>query len=680
MRRSLLFAIALFSLFACDQMVQAAQSLQDQYLQIYLLIQEADKLETDGQKAAAYKRYQTALSRLEALPKDWEPGIVNYRIHFCKDKLTSLQDSVNQDSGGDTVSNHTGNVAPPSAEDTVKIKQYISQLEGELNRTKKDLASAVADSQDLQQKLSVAERNLEQARANDLTERVSELMAENKALREQMAQSQDEAKNKNLDQKVADLLQQLSALKDQLAQSNADKMNQQQISEARYKALDQKITTLTQENDGLKNQLAQSEQDKIALKTAREHETDQRIADLLQQNDTLKNDLAKAEDTIKNLQSGPSETSVASLQAQLQKVEGELKLQQQANAAFEQTTADLKAQLEEAKTNLALSQQKVLANPNAESFQRENDILRGIIVREMQEQARHDAAKKLAQDELNNLKVKSQVLQQQIDILSSPIVNLSDDERALLRQPTAQVYPANNVLKVQLAQNSSGPETPSGSTSIITTTTSAGAATGNNGTDNPVVDYRSKPRVPEEMRPIAQEANNLFAQKKYDEAALLYQRIIDRYPDSLYAWSNLGVVRFQQQNYVEAQKALLQAVRLSPSDGFSYSILGIVYYQLGKYDDAISTLTKAAALDPNDAKTLNYLGISCSQKGLQEAAEQQLRKAIEIDPTYGDAHFNLAVIYATQKPPAKELARRHYKEALDLGIPKDPQLDKLLLQ
>ncbi len=51
---------------------------------------------------------------------------------------------------------------------------------------------------------------------------------------------------------------------------------------------------------------------------------------------------------------------------------------------------------------------------------------------------------------------------------------------------------------------------------------------------------------------------------------------------------------------------------------------------------------------------------------------------MEIDPNYADPHFNLAVIYATQKPPALELARRHYKQALDLGIPKDAQLEKLL--
>ena len=37
-----------------------------------------------------------------------------------------------------------------------------------------------------------------------------------------------------------------------------------------------------------------------------------------------------------------------------------------------------------------------------------------------------------------------------------------------------------------------------------------------------------------------------------------------------------------------------------------------------------------------------------------------------------DAHFNLAVIYAKQRTPNVELAKYHYKKALDLGAPPDP--------
>ena len=190
--------------------------------------------------------------------------------------------------------------------------------------------------------------------------------------------------------------------------------------------------------------------------------------------------------------------------------------------------------------------------------------------------------------------------------------------------------------------------------------------------------YSEKPRIPDEFKDTAAQATSLYNEKKFDESAAAYEKILAKYPQSIYALSNLGVVRFQQQKYPEAEKALREAIRVAPNDAFSHSVLGIALVQQEKYDDAIQILSRAVALDPADAKTRNYLGISSSRKGLQEAAEQECRKAIELDEGYGDAHFNLAVIYATQTPPAKELAKRHYGRALELGVPKDPELEKLI--
>ena len=59
-------------------------------------------------------------------------------------------------------------------------------------------------------------------------------------------------------------------------------------------------------------------------------------------------------------------------------------------------------------------------------------------------------------------------------------------------------------------------------------------------------------------------------------------------------------------------------------------------------------------------------------------AEAALRKAIQIAPGYGEAHSNLAVIYATQQPPFVELARWHYQKALASGLPQNPEIEKFL--
>ena len=83
-------------------------------------------------------------------------------------------------------------------------------------------------------------------------------------------------------------------------------------------------------------------------------------------------------------------------------------------------------------------------------------------------------------------------------------------------------------------------------------------------------------------------------------------------------------------------------------------------------------------MNPKNATAHNYLGITASQKGWQEAAEKELQEAIANNADYADAHFNLAVIYATSQPPSKDLARQHYAKATSLGADPDPALEKLL--
>lgn len=64
--------------------------------------------------------------------------------------------------------------------------------------------------------------------------------------------------------------------------------------------------------------------------------------------------------------------------------------------------------------------------------------------------------------------------------------------------------------------------------------------------------------------------------------------------------------------------------------------------------------------------------------GWSTGAELELQRAIDIDPKYGEAHFNLTLVYLDRKPPALELARRQYKKARDLGAPPDGLVEEML--
>lgn len=186
------------------------------------------------------------------------------------------------------------------------------------------------------------------------------------------------------------------------------------------------------------------------------------------------------------------------------------------------------------------------------------------------------------------------------------------------------------------------------------------------------------PPPPPDERQLLNEARAALALKDLNTAAAKYDAVLGMEPTNIVALSNLGAIRYQQSRLDDAEQYLRRAVAAAPNDSNTRSLLGVVFFRKGLVEEAYSELNRAVALDPRNAEAHNYLGIVTSQKGWGAAGEMEIRRAIEINPQYADAHFNLAVIYAKQRVPKVELARYHYKKALDLGAPPDPDLEALL--
>jgi Tfp pilus assembly protein PilF len=742
-RGAYLIALLLWGLTVPLSLARAEQTLQQKYLDIYLKINDAEHLEKQGDYRGAlddFKDCYDKLVKIHQTDPNWESALVVHRMDDCKAKILDLQPKADAQAAEAPPPAAPGPAANPDDNSTAPAQPS------------EDVAALKLQLQAVKEELRITKENLKDSQAQLETYRVQ----------------------------LETVNQQLAAVK-----------NQQSV--------------------------------------------DDRMGKLLSENKALTDKLADAQKEIDAFKSNPK-SRLAMAQAQLKNLQDQYDESQEANKALQNTTTTLKEQLDQAQADLVAANQKLAAagtgSPEYETLKRENEIMRDILTRELQEQAHRDMAKRLAQEEFDNLKLKSKVLQEQLDILGSPMTPpTNDQERALLAslkvpgpdvaQPPGNTFVANvsgtppatdpatttppaapapapsapdtntasatpaptnsvtdtatpaptdnttNQPPVTIVMNNPPPtngdattppatnaapdasvtNTPSSASPPAappaapdaTTPPSAPAATNVPDANAPIppnvppgqtasttntvtpsappappapsgdtptttklpdattvvqdttithgdgsakqndpTQYSTKARLPDDMRETAQDAADLFKNQKYDESAAKYQSIIDKYPESLYAWSNLGVVRFQQGKFDEALKALQQAVKLSPTDAFSYSNLGIVYYQLNQYENAIDALNSAKALDPNDAKTHNYLGCACSQKGWQEVAEKEFRKAIEIDPNFGDAHFNLALVYATSKPPSLELARREYNRALELGIAKDPRLEKLL--
>ncbi len=580
-----IFALAALTVFSTVFHVGAAASPQDDYLQIYVMINEGDKLSQGGQNSQAREKYETALTRLEKLKNEnpeWEPTIVKYRIKYLNDKLANLKTA------------KESATPPPTAPAAAPAPTAPAPM------SEKPEAPAPAPTP------AAAKTEAPAAPAPVVT-------------------SDDPSA---LRQRIIQLTGDLESARTELKQAKAD--------------LDQALT----DKKGLQEKLSSGAP------------ADANVAALQQENTALRTKLASTEESLKKAAGGDMAGEMSSLRGQVDSLEKKLAEANAKSAELTRANEDYKKQIADLTGKLQMAG---TAGKSDSTLAKENAMLRSILDRQLKEQARREAARRLVLDEFKNLAVSTEALKTQMEVLSSPLVALSEEEEGMLKVSAPSLVAPE-------------PAAPAAAAGAATTATLSSAA------EKPASpeSYAEKPRIPEEFKDTAARATSLYNEKKFDEAAAAYQEILNKYPQSIYALSNLGVVRFQQQKYPEAEKPLREAIRVAPNDAFSHSVLGIVLVQQEKYDDAIQVLSRAVALDPNDAKTRNYLGISSSRKGLQEAAEQECRKAIELDDSYGDAHFNLAVIYATQTPPAKELAKRHYNRALELGVPKDQELEKLL--
>jgi Flp pilus assembly protein TadD/predicted nucleic acid-binding Zn-ribbon protein len=670
------------------------------FLKAYMTSQQGEKLEHDNQLQAALSKFRFAGSLLEELKKthgDWQSAIVDYRSRKISENIIRVQGKLGNQKDlaatstqpPPTASNPPSlptkpgppdstlpvtkppvvqNQAPPPApapapvipapvneptasiasdavikEATKKLQDKVDQLQAELEKSRSQYDTVAKEKETLNGKLQETSTKLEQAQKE-----IEKTKGAEQEARTQLAQAEDSLKkiagsDKQDSKKQEALRGEIAQLKKALASAEKGRV----AAEKEKQAESAKVTAVTKE----RNQLL------AELKTSKQAQ--ERVQVLVTENTDLKTKLALAEKTVREISADKpkKEQEVADVKRQVEQLRQQLAASQKQNKEFEVTVADLRSQLSEASSELEKAK---LTGANPEETARlvkENDMLRKIVMRERQEEARREQAKKLMLAEFDKLQIKSDTLNQQIELLAQPVTKLTDAELALLRQPVvavSDVNPASSSGTFAMAKN--GPnKAPTGPT--VQTTA---------------------PAVPDELAPLARDAKDNFEKGKYRAAEKQYQELLTKVPNNLYSLCNLGVVYFRTGKWKAAELTLKKAVALSPKDEFAHTTLGIVFYRQSKFDEAITELTTALGINPKSATAHNYLGITASQKGWQEAAEKEMLDAIAVNPDYADAHFNLAVVYATGQPPSKEQAKLHYVKATSLGAEPDPALEKLL--
>lgn len=173
----------------------------------------------------------------------------------------------------------------------------------------------------------------------------------------------------------------------------------------------------------------------------------------------------------------------------------------------------------------------------------------------------------------------------------------------------------------------------------------------------------AQPFVPETATLAARTATQAYAKGDYKQAVVAFKELAQAQPNDPVVLVNLGLAQFMAGDAADAEETLKAALQRQLDAGPAWLTLGMLYLEQDRTDEAVAALAQAAVHDPGSPRARNFLGVAAGRKGWLDAAESELRRATAIDPNFAEAHYNLAVICLERKPPAVELARRHYQRA-----------------
>ncbi len=681
----------------------------ERYLDAYMMSNEGERLEKEGDLQEAMRKFREASQIFDSLAQahpSWQPEVIGMRRRKVADSISRVQGVMQRGpaasapmpgmaatparpaelappaAAGLSVVPGSTPVAPPEvgnwgkagAENAVTGSGGVPSLGDFLReyeeRVKAEMASLKSKNLEMEVALRKwddwyrwASKEIQVARAEkeSLAGRAAEMEG-------RVQQMQREVEAGRATQGQLDTL-----LKEKAALLALEKTNNQRLSAAetaaaeaaeKVSAASTELSALTKERDKLKMErdTAMKERDTALAAekklTAEVAEMKKSPADevalkkLTAENERLKGELEAAKLQVTALQESVTkkDAEIASLKTELGAIQGQLATLRKENTAYQTQVSELTVQLKELQQGMAKADSAASAEESA--------LLKEVILRQLRNQARQQQAKALVIEELKKMEGASADLLTQVQELDAGRLELTPEEEALFTDPQAQELLRSGSGAVKAKLIASGEPAPAPEMNGKLSQAPAGGA----------------------LAGLLAEAVRAMQNKDYAGAVKVYSEALRADPKNVEVLLGLGDAHQRGGQFAEAEVALKKCLDYAPDNALAYHALGLTYFRSDRLNESMDAFEASLARDGKQALAHHYLGIIASRLKQAQRAEKEFRTALAINPDFGEAHFNLAVLYLGWDPPQLDKSRTEYQSAISKGVLPDESLEKLLKQ